>query len=199
MRRTRQSAIAAALTGFVAAVTAAVAGFVLADIYRPHAAGAVAADLLPPVRRSDRWTDWHSVASAVLVVSATVSLVLAVVLVVRAKDVVERKMLVTGAAIVAVVMGILSVLTRPLVEWDQLALRSVSVGSDVDGYWTAGFGDGIRYVLVESSEISQGEYGAALIAHLAAPVVAALALLLLGVVVGRARGNLDSDEASLST
>lgn len=177
------------------AVAVGVVGFVLADIYRPHAPRAVIAELPGPVRRSDRWTDWHRIASAVLVVTAAVSLALAVACVVGAGGVVRRKVLVISAAVLAVVMSVVTVITRPLVEWDQLALSSVTVGSDVDGYWTAAFGGDVRFVLLGNTEVSQGEYGAVLAIHLAAPVVAAIALLFLGAVVGRAREEWVAGEA----
>lgn len=48
------------------------------------------------------------------------------------------------------------------------------------GYWFAGFDDGVRYVLVDGAEVSQGEYVRALITHLAAPMLCAVALLVVG-------------------
>jgi len=92
-------------------------------------------------------------------------------------------------------MSVVTMITRPLVEWDQLALRAVTVGSDVDGYWTAAFGDDVRFVLTRSTEVSQREYGAVLITHLAAPVVAAIALLIVGAVVRRVPAERVTGEA----
>ena len=78
-------------------------------------------------------------------------------------------------------------MTRPLVEWDQLAIWAVTVGSDIDGYWTAAFGGDVRFVLMGNTEVSQGEYGAVLIIHLAAPAVTAIALLVVGTALVRKR------------
>lgn len=195
MHLIRRTTAAAAVIGVVAAVGVAVAGVVLADIYRPHAPGAALADLPAAVRRSDRWTDWHRIASAALLLAATVSFALVAALVVGATGFRRRKALVIGAVVVTVVMSVVTVITRPLVEWDQLALSSVTVGSDVDGYWTAAFGGDVRFVLIGNTEVSQGAYRSVLLAHLAAPVVAALALLLLGAVVGRAPDERPDDGA----
>jgi hypothetical protein len=169
------------------AVVAAIVGFILADAYIPHSPGAVVAQLSAPVRRSDRWTDWHRATSWVLVLAAVISLALVVAIVARGWSIASRNVTVIGAAIVAVVMSVVTVITRPLVEWDQLALSSVTVGSDIDGYWNAAFGDDVLFVLIGGSEVSQGEYGAALVTHLAAPVIAASALLVVGAAVGRRR------------
>ena len=92
----------------------------------------------------------------------------------------------------------MTVITRPLLAWDQLALRSVTIGSDIDGYWTAAFGDNVRYVLRQNSEISQRQYGAVLITHLASPVVAATAFLFLAMVLIHRRAD-EAEGEALST
>lgn len=199
MHRTRGAAVAAAFVGVALALAAAFVGFVLADIYQPHAPGAVAAELPEPVRRSDRWSDWHRTTSVLLLVAAAVSGALVAAGIVRGKRVAKRQVLAIAAATGAVVMSVVTIITGPLVEWDQLALRSVTVGSGVDGYWTAAFGDDVLVVLLDDAEVSQREYSAVLVTHLAAPVVGACSLLVLGMaVVGRARedevnGELESD------
>lgn len=76
------------------------------------------------------------------------------------------------ASAVTVIAGVLTVATRPLVQWDQLALWAVTTGSDVGGYWYAAFDEGVRFVLLGGSEVSQRRYAATLVVHLIAPVVA---------------------------
>ena len=56
-----------------------------------------------------------------LVVVAIVNLALTAAFIARARSIVIRKGLRISAAIVAAVMSVATVITRPLVEWDQLA------------------------------------------------------------------------------
>lgn len=187
MGHLRRFALAVVVVGVVAAAGASVAGFVLADIFRPNAPW-VWADLpsLPPaVQRSDRWTDWHQFASGVLLASATISVALLLGLVYGAKRMFKRNAVAIAASAVALVMAGLTILTRALVEWDQLALWSVTVGKDLGGYWVAGFDDEVRFVLAGNQELSQDQYVQALIVHLAAPIVAGMALLVVGAVLLR--------------
>ncbi|MGQ0433678.1 MAG: hypothetical protein ACT452_14865 [Microthrixaceae bacterium] len=195
MHRIWRAAVVIAFIGVAAALVATVAGLVLADIYRPHAPGFPVAELPDPLRRSDQWTDWHRIVGAVLVVAAVVSLALVVALPARGKAAGRRKVLLIGVAAVAALTSVVTVITRPLVEWDQLALWSVTVGSDIDGYWTAAFGEDVRFVLMGNVEVSQAEYGTVLIAHLAAPAVAAGALLLIGLALVRRREDDVTSEA----
>lgn len=190
MHRPRRAAVVVAFLGLATALVATVAGLVLADIYRPHAPGVPSAELPSALRRSDRWTDWHRISSAALVIAATVVLALVVALVIRGQVGGRRRnALLLGAAAVATLMSVVTVLTRPLVEWDQLAIWAVTVGSDIDGYWTAAFGGDVRFVLMGNTEVPQGEYGAVLIVHLVAPAIAAMALVVLGVTLVRRRGH----------
>ena len=186
MHRTQRAAVVVAFIGLTAALATTAAGLVLADIYRPHAPGVPSAELPSALRHSDRWTDWHQISSAALVVAAIVVLAL-VIAVVRGQVGRGRKVLLLGAGVVAVVGSVVTMMTRPLVEWDQLAIWAVTVGSDIDGYWTAAFGGDVRFVLMGNTEVSQGEYGAALIIHLAAPAVTAIALLVVGTALVRKR------------
>ena len=185
MGHLRRFALAVVGVGVVAAAGASVAGFVLADIFRPNAPW-VWTDLpsLPPsVQRSDRWTDSHQFASGVLLASAAISV--ALLLWFGAKRVLKRNAVAIAASAVALVMAGLTIFTRALVAWDQLALWSVTVGQDLGGYWVAGFHDEVRFVLVGNQELSQDQYVQALIVHLAAPIVAGMALLVVGAVLLR--------------
>jgi hypothetical protein len=97
----------------------------------------------------------------------------------RAGRPVPRGAVVATSFIVAVAAAIVTSLTRHLVEFDYVGLRSVTVGLDMSGYWFAAFDDNVRFIFVHNRRVSQGEYIPALIAHLAAPIlgVAALAII----------------------
>ncbi|HEY9558245.1 MAG TPA: hypothetical protein VIR58_16025 [Acidimicrobiales bacterium] len=165
---------ATALSAVAALVTGAV-GFVLAGSYKPHATGADMASLADSVQRSAEWSDRHSVASIVLLAASIGSLL--VVLWLGRTRALLHPVRVTAACVVAVVAAAVTVLTRARVEWDQLALWAVTVGEGIDGYWVAGFDEGVRFVIADGHEVSQGEYATALLVHLGAPVLAAVALL----------------------
>ncbi|HEV2071291.1 MAG TPA: hypothetical protein VGR26_15990 [Acidimicrobiales bacterium] len=120
-----------------------------------------------------------------LLASAAISVALLLGLVYGAKRVFKRNAVAIAASAVALVMAGLTIFTRALVEWDQLALWSVTVGKDLGGYWVAGFDDEVRFVLVGNQELSQDQYVQALIVHLAAPIVAGMALLVVGTVLLR--------------
>lgn len=195
VNNTRRAVIAFGLVGILVAVATALIGFVLADTYRPP--GTVVAELPGQARRSDPWSDGHRVGSVMLVVVAVGNLALVAAAVNRASSVVSRKGLLISAAISAIVMSVVTVITRPLVEWDQLALWAVTVGADIDGYWIAALGDDVRFVLIGNTEVTQREYAIALVTHLAAPVVSAVAFSLTAV-AGRAREEI-ADEAVSTT
>jgi hypothetical protein len=166
------------LAGLVASVATAVVGFVLADIYRPQASGGFVTRAPEQVRRSVRWSDRHLWAGVASVVLSAVAAGAAAW---------RRSLLALACAVVAGSMGLVTLFTRELVAWDQLALESVTVGSDVTGYWTAAFGEDVLFVLVGGSEASQAAYGVILLVHLGAPVTGAAVLLTAAVTVLRAR------------
>jgi hypothetical protein len=174
--------VAVAIAG--AAATSA-AGVVLADVFRPHAPG-VAQHLLPGMEQhSDRWSGWHRLAASVFLAGASVALPLLLWLLHDAKQAVRHRAVVITASATALVMAVLTLATRVLVEWDQLALRSVTVGTDVSGYWFAGFGKDVLFILVDDHEITQREYVPALLAHLGAPIVGVVALVIVAVALLR--------------
>lgn len=174
METARRAASASAVIGIGAAVATALVGFVLADVYRPSSPGLVSADLSDTLRRSNQWSDWHRLLSTAFVVVAAVNLALITAFVARAKGTVSRKGLLMAVAVVTLVLSCATAITTPLVQWDQLALLAVTVGSDLDGYWHAAFGDGVKFVLMGSTEVAQRDYAVAVVVHLAAPVVSAV-------------------------
>lgn len=178
-------AIALVVVGTVAAVGAAWAGVVLADIYRPHAPDADLADLPPNLRRSASWSDWHLRATVVFLATTIGASAVVVWLMYRAERLIVRRAVVLVCSVAAVTAALVTLLTRGLVEWDQLALRRVIVGSNISGYWFAAFDDDIRYVLVGNSEVSQSQYVPALLAHLGAPMAGAAALMIVALTLLR--------------
>ncbi len=195
-RRTRSLAIALVTLAAVGALAAAVAGLVLADIYRPVAAASwtdVAA-LDAEVRRSESVSSLH-LGATVLYLGATVAATVLVARVVTQRDgPAVRRAVVFVALAAATATAVLTLLSRALVEWDQLALWTVTVGTDISGYWSAAFDDIVRFVLffdnMEPShspqpgqwvigrprEVSPDQYRTALFVHLGAPVAGAVAL-----------------------
>jgi hypothetical protein len=147
----------------LAAVATAALGFVLTDVYEPQDQGSA-------------WRDWHLVAGVLFLLASAVAAIAGAV---------RRSVLVPACAAVATVAAVVTLLTRSLVAWDQVGLRSVTVGTDVAGYWTAAFDDEVVLVLVGGTEASPGEYAVALAAHLGAPVLGAAALLVATIVVAR--------------
>lgn len=95
------------------------------------------------VQRSDQWSDWHALAGVAFLAAAGIALPLLLWLIQGAGQVVKHKAIVIAASMTALVMAVLTLLTRPLVEWDQLALRSVTVGTNISGYtWTCSLDEG---------------------------------------------------------
>ncbi len=69
-----------------------------------------------------------------------------------------------GLALFAVVVASF---TGYAIAWDHLALAAVTVGSDLDGIWPAAFDDGVRFVLIDGSEVAQATYARWAVAHVA--------------------------------
>lgn len=129
--------------------------------------------LLPAgARETQRWSDWQLYASTGFVIAAVVTLVVIWML----RKHVAGSWSALGLSSAAAVAAVVALWTRPLVQWDQLALWAVTTGTNADGYWYAAFNDEVRFVLVDGAEISQGQYAPAAVAHLVAPFLGAVAL-----------------------
>lgn len=163
-----------AAVGATSAVGSAVAGIVLARIYRPHVASAAATLPTSSGRASATWSDLHFASSILFLVASMLTLG-AVIWVLRERRTVQRPSALVVAAALSSVAAAVTLWTRPMIQWNQLALRAVTTGSDVAGYWYAAFHD-VRFVLVGNNEVTQQQYATALIAHLAAPAVGAVLL-----------------------
>ncbi len=176
-RTLRGAALGVAAIGGVLALVTALVGFWLARVYRPGPYFAHAPGLSAGAATSQRWSDWHRVTSGVLVVLAALVVVLAALQVFRDRaGTAHRGRITLGAAVLALVAAVVTIATRSVVEFDQLGLWAVTVGGTFDGYWFAAFSDEVRFVIVDSQELSPTEYGVILVVHLAAPVLAAVGL-----------------------
>lgn len=178
MGTVRRATIAAASVGAVTALAVTVAGLVLARDYRPDLTRVwgdrVPAEVLARYQPSP-WSDWHRILSGGVLVLAAGVAVLVAVSVTRDRVPSDRRGLVVGTTMLAVVAAVVTIATRSLVEWDQLGLWAVTTG-DGGGYWKAAFDDEVRFVIVGGAEVDPARYSVALIAHLAAPVLAATGL-----------------------
>lgn len=129
----------------------------------------------------------HRVGSLATAVACAVALALVARAAVRAQATPSAIARVVGLASITVVAALVGSITRAAVQWDQLALWAVTVGTDIQGYWSAAFDSDVRFVLIDLTEISQREYRIALAVHLAAPIVTAVGLGVLALEARRLR------------
>lgn len=174
-RVVRVTALAVTVAGIVAAVATALAGLVLADGYHPGSPGSPAHVLGTPAAHSAEWVDRHQLASLALLALVVVVAALVVWVVVTGSGRPGAPIL--AAVLIAMAGALATMVTRGLVRFDQVALRQVTVGLDMAGYWSAAFDADVLFVLVDGVQVSPQAYAAAVLVHLVAPVVAAAALL----------------------
>lgn len=164
--RTRTATAALVAVGaFLAAGT----GAALFDRYWPVPPGGTMSDV---GGASAALGTAHTAALVVTVVLAVVGLALAVG---RAST--ERSPGAiggVGAALVAAIAIGVGLVTRPLVDFEQVGLTGVTVGTGLRG-WRTGLRDDVRFLIVNGSEVRPGTYAAVLAIHLAAPVLAVVA------------------------
>lgn len=130
------------------------------------------------------WQTAQSLLAAPLLLLTIGAVVITVVTVALRRKSLALAMACVGAAIA--IAGIAAaVFTIGAVRWDQLALFSVTVGTNADGYWAAAFGDDVRFVLIGGTEVSQETYRSVLLAHLAGPFITMAGLATMFVALGR--------------
>ena len=171
--------IGLSLLALLAAVGTASLGFVLAEVYRPHVQpfsfGGLPSEEL---RGSAAWSDWH-VRLSFLFLAAFIGLAGALAwLAYRARLSPARTVILLVSSGFAVLTAIVTIGTRATVEWHQVAMWAVTNDFDATGYLSAAFNDDVRFVLIDGREVSNGEYGMALVAHLGAPVLGVVLLLI---------------------
>lgn len=176
LHHARRVLLVALVLAALAALATALAGAVLAEAYRPGPAFSEAADRPPAVVRSRSWTDRHELATALFVATSAVAAVASLLVVAPGVGRRRAAALVAGP-VVALGAAFLTMATRSTVQFEQLAIYAVAVASDLSGYWYAAFDDGVRFVVLDGAEVGQGTYAAAVVVHLAAPVVGLLAMV----------------------
>lgn len=144
--------------------------------YRPSSSwGAIyaaesRATLSATVQGSHRIVAWVTVATTV-----GLAVVCACEALVRWEGAPRRPLVLLAGPALAVVV-IAATLTGNMVAWDQLALRSVTVGSDLSGYGPL-FGDEVLFALVGGAEVRTDTMRTWVLVHVAALPVAAAALV----------------------
>lgn len=155
--------LAAAVTTALTALTCGLA-VVLCATYVPS--GAQAWDDPSLGGGGTTWTDAHRWAALVWLLAAGGAVVALAVWTVRTRAG-RRGGYALAGTVLSALAALVALTTRGLVQWDQLALWAVVVGTDIDGY-AAALDDGVRFVLVDGAEVGRGAYGAALAVHLLA-------------------------------
>ena len=174
LRRARVAAVA--LVGIVLVVLAATGAY-LTTSYRPTSAQAwgeryaALSDGTGPARTAHRWAGL----AAVPLGAVAGGLVLAEAVVARGRRTAAGLGVVLGPVLAGAVA--LACVTGFLLPYDQLALWSVTVGSDIQGYGPV-FGDEVRFALVRGAEVSAQELRARFVGHLALAGVAVGMLVL---------------------
>ena len=162
---------ALALSAAVAAAVAAT-GFVLADRYRP---GARFDD--PEQFEPGRLVEINEAVIGVLS-GLALALVMATV-VPRVRRAFRLSWWSVGAALVAFVATFITGVTRDQVQYDQLGLWAVTVGTNLEGYRVVA-DDDVRFAIVNGTEVEPSTYEAVLVVHLVAPLVVLVALAVIG-------------------
>jgi hypothetical protein len=167
-------ATAVVLVALAAAATSLLSAAVLSFSYQPAAAQAWDDPTLDGPGRG--WVLAHAgVTWAWLLACVAAGVALAVL---AARRGTARRA--AGLAMVGVVvsgMGATVVLaTRGMVQWDNIALRAVTVGGGMDGYWNAALDDGVAFVLVEGTEVARGDYAVSLAVHVLGHVIGVAAV-----------------------
>ena len=174
LRRARMASVA--LLGLALVVLTAT-GAHLTTSYRPTSAQAwgeryaALSDGSRPARTAHRWSGL----AAVPLGAVAGCLALAEAVVARGRRSLAGLGVVLGPVLAAAVAG--ACLTGLLLPYDQLALWSVTVGSDIRGYGPV-FGDEVRFALIGGAEVSAQELRARFVGHLALAAAAVVLLVL---------------------
>lgn len=167
-----------AFTAELAALLAT--GVYLAVWYRPSTAQSwpgladtdVRWSLTQALRTAHRWVAWLTVLTSVLLAGSAV-----LEAAVRWDGPGRRRLGVAVGPAIAV-LTLITALTGFLLPWDQLALKAVTVGTDMTGYRPL-FDDQVRFVLVGGLEMSTASMRAWFLGHALVLPVLIVALLVL--------------------
>ena len=184
--------IAAGCATAVAVLVTIVSALVLLRRFRPdlQVDDWNAADVAARRYAPSGWVAAHELALNVAVVGSLVWAVTTAVFV-RARSRAVTVLMLTATAVVVVACVVASA-TWGLVRWGQIALWSVMSGQHFadGGLWEPAVSDDVRFLIVGGAEVGQGSYRRWLLVHLAAPVVAAVALGV-SIWLGRARAPIE--------
>jgi len=163
----RLAGVGAAATA-LALLVATLTGVVLLWRYRPEVGATTSYEIGGPTGRGP--VGWH-LGSLVATVAASVWWTcMSALRAVAWRG--ARTLIGVIAALATLLLCLAASLTWYLVEWDQLALRAVTAGTDLRGLWAAGFSEDVRFVLVGGVEVDPDTYARWLLVHLAAPALA---------------------------
>lgn len=144
----------------------AVTGVALFLWYVPDSVGAGPAS--PALRRSQLLQETHRLAAWLAVFTSICTGV--VVLVERG---LARRWFSASLGPLTGLVALAALVSGLPLAWNQLALREVMVGTGFDGYEFL-FGNDVRFVLVDSGEVSVADLATAMAGHLAAAVALAV-------------------------
>lgn len=164
-------------------VVLVVSGIALSTSYRPSAAEAWDLEQVAVTDGRGAVRTAHRTASTLLFPVAV-----AAALGVIGWSVVARRHTWVGGA--ALVVGVpLAAMSGLMLAWDQVALWAVTVGSNVEGIWGVAFDDGVRFVIVDGTEVSQTAYRNVVGAHLVLTALVTATIVLTARSVSRSRGR----------
>jgi quinol-cytochrome oxidoreductase complex cytochrome b subunit len=150
-------------------VVLAVTGVVLTARYRPIAPGGASSSGAP----DQTVRDLHRLSAAL----AQSVVLLAVVAALGWSYRIGRRAWVGPAVLLVLVLS--ASVSGNLLPYEQVALQAVTVGEPLEGIWFVAFDEGVRFVLVGGTEVSQAQYRMVVLAHfaLAAAAVAGLVVV----------------------
>jgi len=191
-----------ALLGALASLTAA---RVLYSDYRPSVAdGADGTLTVPGIASTLTWVPREHVSLVMLLLFSVLAAVASLVVLVTCRRWAWAVAVV--GSLVAVLGAVAALATRTAVQWDQVALWSVTVGANIKGYEAATGGktggDLIRFVIVDGREVSTTDYTLTLAIHMygvAIAVVGLLSALVVALVWGRGQAVKRSTQAAISS
>lgn len=171
--------------GLASALTSLVSAAWLFERYRPSEPWG---DLVSvgAADTSSTWSDVHGLSLLALPVLIGLVVVVGPAAVAEEGRGAHRSVVVGFVALLGLAAAVAGALSAPLVAWNRLALDGVQVGSDLAG-WRAAFDDQVRWILVDGSIIPPGDYAVIVAVHVMAPIVAAGALVVVGLALRRTR------------
>jgi hypothetical protein len=171
----------------LAAVGLLVSSLALYRGYRPSAPGVEPFLLTGDTRSTVDWLDRERTAAIALVVLSVLAAIGSLVVLVARRRGAWAVPFVGSLA--ATVGALVSLATRTAVQWDQLALWAVTVGTDMKGYEAATRTPMVRFVIVDGREVSPTDYKLVLAMHMGGAAVAVAGLFVALVVASSWGGD----------